>query len=170
MASSSSSKDNFYENVINPYLLEVMKHPQEFVTREGMLHTRDVQGPKRTGSMEESLKAVEQEILKCKVMVDHGLSANHSVITVFTRENSVGGQRLENIVLNLNDRIYYIQDQIYGLQLQNYEFEEKFKGMSSAAVSGLRGLALRIMVDKPPHGSRRMVLLSSSPRSPKEES
>ncbi|KAE8819663.1 Splicing factor 3B subunit 1 [Hordeum vulgare] len=31
MASSSSSKDKFYEKVINPYLPEVMKHPQEAI-------------------------------------------------------------------------------------------------------------------------------------------
>ncbi|KAE8806386.1 40S ribosomal protein S5-1 [Hordeum vulgare] len=86
MASSSSSKDKSYENVINPYLPEVMKHPQEVVTYEGVLHIRDVQGPKRIGSMEKRLKAVEQEIFKCKGMVERGLNANHSMITMFTRE------------------------------------------------------------------------------------
>ncbi|KAE8783562.1 40S ribosomal protein S5-1 [Hordeum vulgare] len=87
MTSSSTSKDKFYENVINPYLPEVMKHPEEVVTREGVLHIRYVQGPKRTGSMEERLEEVEQEIFKCKEMVEHGLNANHSMITAFTRDN-----------------------------------------------------------------------------------
>ncbi|KAE8783022.1 40S ribosomal protein S5-1 [Hordeum vulgare] len=115
MASSSSSKDKFYENVINPILLEVMKHPEDVVTREEVLHIRYVQGPKRTGIMEERLEAVEQEIFKCKGMVEHGLSANHSMITTFTRENRVGGQPLENIVLKLNNCIDYRQDQVYDL-------------------------------------------------------
>ncbi|KAE8819205.1 40S ribosomal protein S5-1 [Hordeum vulgare] len=66
MASSSSSKDKFYENVINPYLPEVMKQPHEVVTREGVLHIWDVLGPKRTGSMEERLEAVDQEIFKSR--------------------------------------------------------------------------------------------------------
>ncbi|KAE8820341.1 40S ribosomal protein S5-1 [Hordeum vulgare] len=70
MASSSSSKDKFYKSAINPYLPEVIKHPQEVVTREGVLHIWDVQGPKRTGSMEERLEAVGQEIFKCKGMVE----------------------------------------------------------------------------------------------------
>ncbi|KAE8798042.1 40S ribosomal protein S5-1 [Hordeum vulgare] len=109
MASSSSSKNKFYENAINPYLSEVMKHPQEVVTHEGVLHIRDVQSPKRTGSMEERLKVVEQEIFKCKGMVEHGLSADHSIIMMFTHENRVGGQPLENIVLNLNDHIDFFK-------------------------------------------------------------
>jgi hypothetical protein len=43
MASPSSSKDRFYEKVINPYLPEVMKLPQAIEMREGVLHIRDVQ-------------------------------------------------------------------------------------------------------------------------------
>ncbi|KAE8785294.1 40S ribosomal protein S5-1 [Hordeum vulgare] len=128
MASSSSSKDKFYENVITPYLPEVMKHPEEVVTRDGVLHIRDVQGPKKTWSMEESLKVVEEEIFKCKGMVECGHRANHSMITTFTRENRVGGQPLENIVLKLNTNIDYLQDQICDLRRQNYEYEDKFRG------------------------------------------
>ena len=73
MAPPSSSKDKFYENVINSYLPEVMKHPQEVVTDEGVLHIRDVQGPKGTGSVEDRLEATEQEVFQCKGMVEHGL-------------------------------------------------------------------------------------------------
>ena len=62
MASPSSSKDKFFERVINPYLLEVMKHPQAIEMHEGVLHIRDVQGTKKTGSMEDKLEEVEMEI------------------------------------------------------------------------------------------------------------
>jgi hypothetical protein len=62
MAPPSSSKDKFFEKVINPYLREVMQHPQAIEMREGVLHIRDVQGPKKTGSVEARLEAVEQEI------------------------------------------------------------------------------------------------------------
>ena len=49
----------FFEKVINPYLPEVLKHCQAIEMREGVLHIRDVQGPKRTGSVEARLEAVE---------------------------------------------------------------------------------------------------------------
>ena len=62
MAASSSSKDKFFENVINPYLREVMQHPQAIEMREGVLHIRDVQGPKGKGTVDARLEAMEQEI------------------------------------------------------------------------------------------------------------
>ena len=133
MAPPSSSKDKFYEKVINPYLPGVMKHPQAIEMREGVLHIRDVQGPKKTGSVEARLEAVEQEIFKCQGMVERGLSANHSMITEFTREHKVDGQSMGDIIFKLNERIDYLQGQIYDLQNQNFEYEARFKGMSLAA-------------------------------------
>ena len=133
MAPPSSSKDKFYEKVINPYLPEVMKHPQAIEMPEGVLHIRDVQGPKKTGSVEVRLEAVEQEIFKCQGMVERGLRANHSMITEFTREHKVDGRSMGDIIFKLNERIDYLQGQIYDLQNQNYEYEVRFKGMSLAA-------------------------------------
>jgi hypothetical protein len=130
MAPPSSSKDKFYEKVINPYLPEVMKHPQAIEMHEGVLHIRDVQGPKKTGSVEARLEAVEQEIFKCQGMVEHELSANHSMITEFTREHKLDGQSMGDIIFKLNERIDYLQGQIYDLQHQKFEYEARFKGMS----------------------------------------
>jgi hypothetical protein len=65
MSPSSSSKDKFFEKVINPYLPEVMKHPKTMEMHEGVLHIRDVEGPKKEGSKKARLEAVEQEIFKC---------------------------------------------------------------------------------------------------------
>ena len=59
MAASSSSKDKFFENVVNPYLREVMQHPQAIQMRDEVLHIRDVQGPRGTRSMEARLEAME---------------------------------------------------------------------------------------------------------------
>ncbi|KAE8816261.1 40S ribosomal protein S5-1 [Hordeum vulgare] len=70
--------------------------------REGMLHIRDVEGPKKTGSVETRLEAMEQQVFKCQGMVERGLNANHMMITEFT-----------------NDRIDKLQGQIYDLQNQN---------------------------------------------------
>ena len=38
MSSSSTPKDKFFEKVINPYLAEVLQHPQTIEMREGVLH------------------------------------------------------------------------------------------------------------------------------------
>ena len=61
MKSSSAPKDKFFERVINPYLAEVLHHPQTIEMREGVLHIRDVEGPRRTGSMETMLEAMVRE-------------------------------------------------------------------------------------------------------------
>ncbi|KAM3212677.1 hypothetical protein ACQJBY_065620 [Aegilops geniculata] len=127
MAPPSSSKDKFYEKVINPDIPEVMKHPQAIEMREGVLHIRDVQGPKKTGSAEARLEAVEQEIFKCQGMVEHGLNANQSMITKFNRENKVDNKKIGYAIFKLHDRIDYLQAQVYALQNQNFDYEAKFK-------------------------------------------
>ena len=55
--------DKFFKNVINPYLWE------------GVLHLRDVPCPKGTGTMEARLEAMEEDVFRCKGMVEHGLNA-----------------------------------------------------------------------------------------------
>ena len=76
MASSTAPKDKFFEKVISLYLAEVLQHPQTIEMREGVLHIRDVEGPRRAGSMETKLEAMEQEVFKCQGMVERGLNAN----------------------------------------------------------------------------------------------
>lgn len=80
-----------------------MRHPQAIEMREGVLHIRDVQGPKKTGSVEARLEAVEQEIFKCQGMVERGFSANHFMIMEFTRDHKVGGQSMGDIIFKLNE-------------------------------------------------------------------
>src|SRR3990170_2358223 len=133
MAASSSSKDKFFENVINPYLREVMQHPQAIQMREGVLHIRDVQGPKGTGSVEARLGTMEQEVFRCKGMVERGLNANHLMIADYTRDLKVDGKSMKDIVFTLNEQINFLQSQIYDLQNQVFEYETRFKGMSLAA-------------------------------------
>ena len=83
MTSPSAPKDKFFERVINPYLAEVLQHPQTIEMREGVLHIRDVDGPRRTVSVETRLEEMEQQVFKCQEMVEHGLDANHIMITEF---------------------------------------------------------------------------------------
>ena len=81
MTSPKAPKDKIFEKVINPYLTELLIHPQSIKMSEGMLHIRDVEGPKKTGSMETRIEAMEQQVFKCQGMVERGLNANHMMIT-----------------------------------------------------------------------------------------
>ncbi|KAI5002915.1 hypothetical protein ZWY2020_027565 [Hordeum vulgare] len=138
MAASSFSKDKFFDNVINPYLREVMQHPQAIEMRDGVLHIYDVQGPKGTGSVEARLEAMEQEVFRCKGMVECGLNANHLMIADYTRDLRVDGKSMKDIVFSLNEQINYLHSQIHNLQSQVFEYEARFKGMSLAASCRIR--------------------------------
>ena len=133
MAASSSSKDKFFENVINPYLWEVMQHPQAIQMREGVLDIRDVQGPKGTGSVESRLEAMEQQVLKCQGMVERGINATHKMLVEFTNNYEPDAKKTEEVIFKLHEKIEHLQAQIYDLQNQNYEYEYIFKRMSLAA-------------------------------------
>src|SRR3989337_898072 len=133
MVASSSSKDKFFENVINPYLREVMQHPQAIQMHEGVLHICDVQGLKGTGTLEARLDAVEQEVFMCKGMVERGLNANHLMIADYTRDLKVDGKSMKDIVFSFNEQINFLQSQIDDLQNKVFEYEARFKGMSLAA-------------------------------------
>ncbi|KAE8809057.1 Far1 [Hordeum vulgare] len=87
--------------------------------REGMLHIRDVEVPKKTGSMETRLEAMEQQVFKCQGMVEHGLNANHMMITEFTSKHRIDANDIGKHLSRLYDRIDQLQGQIYDLQNQN---------------------------------------------------
>ncbi|KAE8821315.1 40S ribosomal protein S5-1 [Hordeum vulgare] len=88
--------------------------------REGMLHIRDVEGPKKTGSMETRLQAMEQQVFKCQGMVERGLNANHMMITEFTSNHKMDAIDIGKHLSRLYDRVDQLQGQIYDLQNQNY--------------------------------------------------
>ncbi|KAE8807241.1 40S ribosomal protein S5-1 [Hordeum vulgare] len=87
--------------------------------REGMLHNRDVEGPKKTGSMEARLEAMEQQVFKCQGMVERGLNANHMVIMEFTNKHKIDANDIGKHLSMLCDRIDHLQAQIYDMQNQN---------------------------------------------------
>ncbi|KAE8815661.1 40S ribosomal protein S5-1 [Hordeum vulgare] len=128
MASPSSSKDKFFEKFINRYLLEVMMHPQTIEMCDGVIHIRDVQVPKKMGTVEARLEAMEQEVFRCQAMVERGLSANHTMIVEFSRDLKVDGRPSEDIVFTVNDQINFLQGQVFYLEDQIFESEEMFKG------------------------------------------
>ncbi|KAE8821558.1 40S ribosomal protein S5-1 [Hordeum vulgare] len=129
MMSPKAPKDKIFEKVINLYLARVLQHPQSIEMREGMLHIRDVEGPKKTGSMEARLEAMEQEVFKCQGMVERGLNANHMMITEFTNKHKIDANDIGKHLSRLYDRIDHLQAHIYDLQNQNYEYEYRFKSI-----------------------------------------
>ncbi|KAE8811585.1 40S ribosomal protein S5-1 [Hordeum vulgare] len=86
---------------------------------EGMLHIRDVEGPKKTGSVETRLEAMEQQVFKCQGMVERGLNANHMMITEFTSKHKMDAIDIGKHLSRLYDRVDQLQGQIYDLQNQN---------------------------------------------------
>ena len=133
MTSPSAPKDKFLEKVINPYLAEVPQHPQTIEMRDGLLHIRDVEGPRRTRSVETRLEGMEQQFFKCQAMVEHGLDANHIMIMEFTNNQKLDAKDIGEAIFKLHEKIEHLQAQIYDLQNQNCEYEYRFKRMSLAA-------------------------------------
>ncbi|KAI4990344.1 hypothetical protein ZWY2020_038707 [Hordeum vulgare] len=127
MTSPKTPKDKIFEKVINPYLTGVLQHPQSIEMHEGMLHIRDVEGPKKTGSVETRLEAMEQQFFKFQGMVERGLNANHMMITEFTNNHRIDANNIGKHLSTLYDRIDQLQAQIYDLQNQNCEYDYRFK-------------------------------------------
>ncbi|KAE8815299.1 40s ribosomal protein s5-1 [Hordeum vulgare] len=90
--------------------------------REGMLHIRDVEGPKKTGSVETRLEAMEQQVFKCQGMVERGLNAIHMMITEFTKKHRIDANDIGKHLSRLYDKIDKLQAQIYDLQNQNCRY------------------------------------------------
>ncbi|KAE8793438.1 40S ribosomal protein S5-1 [Hordeum vulgare] len=97
--------------------------------REGMLHIHDVEGPKKTGSVETRLEAMEQQVFKCQGMVERGLNANHMMIAEFTNKHMIDANEIGKHLSGLYDRVDQLQGQIYDLQNQNYEYEYILKSI-----------------------------------------
>ncbi|KAE8790935.1 40S ribosomal protein S5-1 [Hordeum vulgare] len=87
--------------------------------REGMLHICDVEGPKKTGSVETRLEAMEQQVFKCQGMVERGLNANHMMITEFPNKHMIDANDIGKHLFRHYDRVDQLQAQIYDLQNQN---------------------------------------------------
>ena len=132
MASSIAPKDKFFEKVINPYLAEVLRHPQTIEMRDGLLHIRDVEGPKGTGSVESRLEAMEQQVFKCQGMVERGINVTHKMLAEFTNNYEPDAKNTKEAIFKLYEKIEHLQAQIYDLQNQNFEYEYRFKRMSLA--------------------------------------
>ena len=95
----------FFEKVINPYLAEVLQHPQTIEMQEGVLHIRDVEEPRKTGSVETRLEAMEQQVFKCQGMVECRLNANHMMIAEFTNNHKLDSKNIGETIFKLHEKI-----------------------------------------------------------------
>ncbi|KAE8787540.1 40S ribosomal protein S5-1 [Hordeum vulgare] len=118
---STKDADKFFEKVINPYLAGVLQHPQSIEMHEGVRHIRDVEGAKKTGSVEVRLEIMEEQVFKCQGMVERRLNANHMMTTEFTNKHKIDSNDIGKHLSRLYDRIDHLQAQIYDLQNQNCE-------------------------------------------------
>ena len=97
------------------------------------MHIRNVEGPRKTGSMEARLEAMEQQVFMCQEMVERGLDTNHMMIAEFTNNHKLDVKDIGEAIFKLHEKIEHVQAQIYDLQNQNCEYEYRFKRMSLAA-------------------------------------
>ncbi|KAK1677558.1 hypothetical protein QYE76_038406 [Lolium multiflorum] len=105
MSSSETPKDSSCKDVGNLYMEELRMHPKELLLVEGELQVKDVQGPKGEGSLEDRMEKLEQE------------------------ETA----KLWSDILSLHDTTNKLQAQLYDVQNQNCEYENRFKYISRAA-------------------------------------
>ena len=105
MTSPIAPKDKFFEKVINPYLAEVPQHPETIEMCEELLHIRDVEGPRRTGSVETRLEALEQQVFKCQGMLERGINASHKMISEFTNNYEPDAKNTEEAIFKLQETL-----------------------------------------------------------------
>ncbi|KAE8793594.1 40S ribosomal protein S5-1 [Hordeum vulgare] len=109
--------------------------------REGVLHICDVEGPKKTGSMEARLEAMEKQVIKFQGMVERGINANHMMIMEFTIKHKIDANDIGKHHSRLYDRIDHLQAQIYDLQNQNCG-NQHIPQMTMPDPKGIRRLCL----------------------------
>ena len=61
--------------------------------------------------METRLKAMEQQVFKCHEMVEHGLDANHIMITEFTNNHKLDAKNIGETIFKLHEKIKHLQAQ-----------------------------------------------------------
>ena len=109
MTSPSAPKDKSSEKVINPYLAEVLQHPQTIEMGEGLLHICDAEGPRKTGSTEARLEELEQQDFKCHEMMERGLDSNHIMIIEFTNNHKLDVKDIGEAIFKLHEKNDHLQ-------------------------------------------------------------
>ncbi|KAK1612955.1 hypothetical protein QYE76_036628 [Lolium multiflorum] len=133
MSSSGTPKDSFFEDVVNPYVNELKMHPKEFLLVDGELQIKDVQGPKGEGSLEDRMEKLEQEVFNYKKMAEREVDIFHKIVAELIDGHKKETSKLWDDILSLHDTTNKLQAQLYDVQNQNCEYENRFKHISYAA-------------------------------------
>ena len=130
---SGPYKDNFFVNVVNPYMNELKLHPKELLLKDGKVQEEDVRGPKGEGSLEARMEELEQEIFSYKKMAEREVDIIHSITAELIAEHKKETTKLWDDIFSLHETTNKLQAQLYDVQNQNCEYEIRFKCISSAA-------------------------------------
>ncbi|KAK1619305.1 hypothetical protein QYE76_024822, partial [Lolium multiflorum] len=133
MSSSETPKDSSCKDVGNLYMEELRMHPKELLLVEGELQVKDVQGPKGEGSLEDRMEKLEQEVFKYKKMAEREVDIFHRIVSELIAEHEKETAKLWSDILSLHDTTNKLQAQLYDVQNQNCEYENRFKYISRAA-------------------------------------
>ncbi|KAK1627017.1 hypothetical protein QYE76_001332 [Lolium multiflorum] len=133
MSSSEPPKDNFFENVVNPYMNELKMHPKELLLVDGELQIEDVRGPKGEGSLEDRMEKLEQEVFTYKKMAEREVDIFHRIVSELIGEHEKETAKLWSDILSLHNTTNQLQAQLYDAWNQNCEYENRFKRISYAA-------------------------------------
>ncbi|KAK1619336.1 hypothetical protein QYE76_024853 [Lolium multiflorum] len=166
MSSSETPKDSSCKDVGNLYMEELRMHPKELLLVEGELQVKDVQGPKGEGSLEDRMEKLEQEVFKYKKMAEREVDIFHRIVSELIAEHEKETAKLWSDILSLHDTTNKLQAQLYDVQNQNCEYENRFKYISRAASFRIPETKMSFLDGEPlPWKSDDG---SSSPPSPKE--
>ncbi|KAK1644259.1 hypothetical protein QYE76_062064 [Lolium multiflorum] len=133
MSSSGTQKDSFFEDVVNPYMNELKKHPKELLLVDGELQIKDVQGPKGEGSLEDRMEKLEQEVFNYKKMAEREVDIFHKIVSELIDGHKKETAKLWDDIFSLHDTTNKLQAQLYDVHNQNCEYENRFKRISHAA-------------------------------------
>ncbi|KAK1631606.1 hypothetical protein QYE76_005921 [Lolium multiflorum] len=133
MSSSETPKDSSSKDVGNLYMEELRMHPKELLLVEGELQVKDVQGPKGEGSLEDRMEKLEQEVFKYKKMAEREVDIFHRIVSELIAEHEKETGKLWSDILSLHDTTNKLQAQLYDVQNQNCEYENRFNYISRAA-------------------------------------
>ncbi|KAK1680685.1 hypothetical protein QYE76_041533 [Lolium multiflorum] len=133
MSSSGTQRDNFFEDVDNPYMNELKMHPKELLLVDGELQIKDVQGPKGEGSLEDRMEKLEQEVFNYKKMAEREVDIFHKIVSELVDGHKRETAKLWDDIFSLHNTTNKLQAQLYDVHNQNCEYENRFKRISHAA-------------------------------------
>jgi hypothetical protein len=133
MSSSGSFEENSLADIINPYMKELKMHPKELLLKDGKVQIEDVWGPKGKGSLEARMEELEQEVFRYKKMAKRKVDIIHRINAELIAKHKKETVELWDVILSLHETTNKLQAQLYDVQNQNCEYDDRFKQISSAA-------------------------------------